>query len=115
MAQLLFDILGPKWDLWQVPSDEPGVWPQSLLWCLVDVVWMVAHSRGQGQEWQAPLPQDCEGLEAQVRVLQGPGQSIFLGVRKKTSGCPGRQLGTETECPASLGGTGTRGVAATWY
>lgn len=62
-----------------------------------------------------PAPQDCEGLEAQVRVLQGPGQSIFLGVRKKTSGCPGRQLGTETECPASLGGTGTRGVAATWY
>lgn len=56
MTQLLFDVLGPKWDLWQVPSDEPGVWPQSLLWCLVDVVWMVAHSRGQGQEWQAPRP-----------------------------------------------------------
>lgn len=62
MAQLLTDVLGPKWDLWQVLSNEPGVCPQSLLWCLVDVVWMVAHSRWTGPgEAGSPPPRTVRG------------------------------------------------------
>lgn len=71
MAQLLIDILGSKWDLWQVPSVETAVWPQSLLWCLVDVDWVVAHSR-----WVEPgvagslPPRTVRGLKHRCRLCK---------------------------------------------
>lgn len=81
MAQLLNGVLGPEWALWQVPSGEPGVWPRSHLWCLVDVVGMVGSSKvGRARNSRLPSPRDSEGLEgagcAGPRAAHPPGGSV---------------------------------------